>query len=106
MNDADWHKLGYRFCKYEEPYKRGLWQRKLWQREGHDRSDSEGYLTWTEWRWPDGRVAHSSEGDLDMSEGPMGIRRMTWNPRELTPEIVRMVEAEYRKMANAPEGPQ
>lgn len=104
MKDDQWRELGYRRWPTgtHEQYRDGMWQRKLWQREGHDRSDSVGYLTWDVYVFPD-RTGYQAHADLDGCDGPMGVRRMTWNPRELTPEIVRMVEAEYRRMAGVEE---
>ena len=99
MNEQDWKNMGYRYwATTSEPYTNGLWQRKLFQPDGHERSDSLGYLNWWVYVHPH-RTGYMAEADIDMSDGPMGIRRMTWNPRALTPEIVRMVENDYVQMA-------
>lgn len=101
MNDTDWIDLGYRFHK--SAWKGdGLWQKKLWYPDGSERSDSLGYLTWEVYKFPD-RTGYQATADLDMSDGPMGIRRMLWNPSVVTPDIVRMVEREYRRLATLPD---
>jgi len=97
MTEADWKALGYRYWKQNDNHKKGLWQRKLFQPDGHERSDSLGYLTWSVYVFPD-RIGYVAEADIDNADGPMGIRRMMWNPREFTPEIVRMVENDYVQM--------
>ena len=98
MTDQDWKDMGYRYWPQNDDFKKGLWQRKLFQPDGHERSGSLGYLNWWVYVFPD-RTGYMAEADIDMSDGPMGIRRMTWNPRALTTEIVRMVENDYVQMA-------
>lgn len=98
MTEADWKALGYRYWPHSgRQYASGVWQRKLFQPDGHERSDSLGHLTWSVYVFPE-HTSYAADADIDMSDGPMGIRRMTWNPRELTPEIVRMVENDYVQM--------
>lgn len=108
MTDDQWKELGYRFWpeRHEGPHKIGFWQRRVFTLPWQDRSDSLGYINAGVWKWPeDGkhRIAYSFQGDLDDAMGPLGIRRMSWNPRETTPEVVRAIEAEYEAMCDKTE---
>ena len=110
MTDDQWKALGYRFWKAgagESPFNVGFWQRRVFYLPWQDRSDSLGYINATVWKFPDRdagqRTSYSFEADLDDAGGPLGIRRMTWNPRETTPETVKAIEAEYEAMADKTE---
>lgn len=98
MTDQDWKDLGYRFTPSNGKYEKGIWQRKLWRPPGSEASDALGYLTWSVYVFPT-HTGYQAEADLDMADGPMGIRRMSWNPRVISKDVVQMVEAEYRRMA-------
>lgn len=100
MSGVVWEQIGYKYHDRGSMTNMsdGLWQRKLFMPEGSERSDSLGRLTWYVYKHPN-RTGYMAEADLDMADGPMGIRRMMWNPTELTVKVVGMVEREYATMA-------
>lgn len=101
MTDEQWKELGYKWHATAANRSDGVWQRRVFESKSGNASDSHGFMSVYTYVHVGERIGYMFEADLDMSDGPFGIRRMAWNPTHGTvaPDLVRAIEEEYRRMA-------